>query len=115
MQLLFWLQNDQSGSASLKIRTFLSMDKGLKREIKGVTENSEPFNLRVKSSFLLKRNKTHFFCNRYFWEISKKGGLEHNFPSNPPHGDEKMMRTEVRQQQQQHNSVVYNSKRTRPL
>ena len=33
--------NDQSGSASLKILTFLSMGKGLKREIKGVIENPE--------------------------------------------------------------------------
>lgn len=41
MQFLFGLQNDQSGSASLKILTFLSMGKGLKREIKGVSENPE--------------------------------------------------------------------------
>ena len=38
---LLGLQNDQSGSASLKILTFLSMGKGLKREIKGVIDNPE--------------------------------------------------------------------------
>ena len=41
MLFLFWLQNDQSGSASLKILTFLSRGKGLKREIKGFIENPE--------------------------------------------------------------------------
>lgn len=97
----------------MKILTFLrSMDKELKREIESVTESSEPFGIRLKSSFLLQCNIRHFLYNRYSWEGSRQGGLEQNVWPYSPHRDKEMMMTRVRQQQ---NSVVYYTKKTSPL